>query len=274
MTFTVIYDETYIQCYSSADGSIMLRFQTASHRVTLPSLNDLVPENNDEECKNSHLDTGSAADVKPLTLILVPTGEEVVVINGQKSYKGVLLPAKKTDSTDGGRDGTIVGKKKKSSLPEKKVSESSVENIESILLTQYDLKNRKRGYSLFLPDNKEKFDEYWRVGYGIKLKLDGNSGDSKECEQQVSKRSNGSNGCRTQANHTGYNGYHLTEVTMELGDERIVPTQLLVRYGERTTILPILLFELFVTLHMPGPILHTLHCALISAHYHISAQLR
>jgi hypothetical protein len=211
----------------------MLRFQTASHKVTMPSLNALVPESNDV-CHRT------ITDGIPLTLILVATGEEVIVVSGQKSYKGLLLPAKKTDLTYGGRGGVIVGKKKKSPVSEKRVPVSSEVDMETILLTQYDLKNRKRGYSLFLADDKEKCDEYWRVAYGRKLKFDGNSGDSNECEREKSKRGNRSNDGNKQGNHTEYTGYHLTEVTMELGDQRIVPTQLLVRYSARTTILHIL----------------------------------
>jgi hypothetical protein len=233
----------------------MLRFQTASHRVTVPSLDLLVPANNQENMESSSA-IETVTDVKPLTLILLPTGEEVTVINGQKSYQGVLLPTKKMDLIDRGRDGATAGKKKNSG---KKVSKSSEEDIESILLTKYDLKNRGRGYSLFLPDNKEKCDEYWRVGCGLTLKLDANCSDSEECERELSKRSNSSSDGRGQGTYTGY---HLTEVTMELGDQRILPTQLLVRYGsERTTIHHILLFLLALYSRLYS-ILYTLLSAL------------
>ena len=73
-----------------------------------------------------------------------------------------------------------------------------------VLLTKLDMINRSRGYSLFLPDSKAKCDDYWRLGYGIQLINDAHASVNN-------------------------NGYHLTEVTMELGDQKIVPLQILVR---------------------------------------------
>ena len=204
----------------------MLRFQTSSHRVTSPSLNDLLPENNYnvEEIKEISLAPGT--ELKPLSLILLPTGEEITTFHGQKSYRGVLLPAKKKVPVDQKRDCGTVGKKNKNSLVEKRILDDSEDNFESILLTKFDLKNRKRAYSLFLPDNKEKCDEYWRLGFGVILKSDANSHKSKVCQGEAKERSDKRIEIREEENS---NGYHLTEVTMELGDQRIIPTQLLVR---------------------------------------------
>lgn len=78
---------------------------------------------------------------------------------------------------------------------------------ESILLTKLDIINRLQGYSRFLPDTKEKCDDYWRLCYGIELRCD---------TGLVSDENN-------------RNEYNLIRIIMELGDTRIVPVQLLAR---------------------------------------------
>jgi CTP:phosphocholine cytidylyltransferase-like protein len=74
-----------------------------------------------------------------------------------------------------------------------------------VAFTELDLLNRSRGYSLYLPDTREKCQQYWRLGYGIELQVDGVDAEGKE-------------------------GYRMMRVTVvEKGEERIVPEQLLYR---------------------------------------------
>lgn len=206
------------------------------------------------------------------TLIFLPTGEEVSVSAAKNSYRGILESLKITDLADPELQGKNAEKQTNNSSTKKKnlsaiedshLSPAAKGDCKSLLLTPYDVKNRSHGYSLFLPDNKEKCDEYWRLGYGIKLKGDGERTNNQNNEQhnenngrledarngnlnnggnklkkgmknrQNSQQNNGSNkdiiGDKSEAKKSECNGYHLTEVTMELGDSRIVPTQLLAR---------------------------------------------
>ena len=165
-------------------SAILLRVKTQCLRITKSLLGDYIAADSEDTVKT---------DVK--SMIFFPTGEEVTV-SSDDSYRGTVI-------TSNDRTHCLQSKenerRKKSSTPAPQTG--------SVLLTELDVKNRNRGYSLFLPDDKTKCDDYWRLGYGINLISDvagiigGDSGDN----------------------------YHLSEVTMELGDLRIIPIQLLVR---------------------------------------------
>ena len=164
-----------------------MRLKTFCFRVTKPPLEEIIAHPCEDIVKNKN----------PTSMIFLPTGEEVTIL-AFDSYKGTLNTSDvRRTCTDSSKRAAREGVE----LPDPSYIATS------ILLTKLDIKNRRRGYSLFLPDNKNKCDDYWRMGYGIDILPD---------IKQVS---------------TGQSdkGYHLSEITMELGDIRIVPTQLLAR---------------------------------------------
>ena len=162
--------------HHSLDGSTLLRFRTACSRVTDSDLTDFLHLNQDS-----------------VSMIFKPTGEEVTIV-APNAIRTILRSTEATDTSHEKKGGA------------KKVDQQFCD--ESILLTALDKRNRLQGYSLFLPDIKEKCDNYWRMGYGIELTCD------TELQSATEK-------CAE---------YYLSEITMELGDLRIVPSQLLARY--------------------------------------------
>jgi hypothetical protein len=92
----------------------------------------------------------------PSTMIYLPTGEGVTVAK-YNSYRGVLTS-------------DVLAKSMSHSKQQKKMNINDETDVH--LLTELDTMNRLRGYSLFLPDNKEKSDKYWRMTYGIELQDD------------------------------------------------------------------------------------------------------
>ena len=163
--------------HHSLDGSTLLRFRTACCRVIDSDPNDFLHLNQDS-----------------VSMIFKPTGEEITIV-APNARRTIL---KSTEAIDTSHE-TIKG-------GAEKVHQQFCD--ESILLTGLDKRNRLQGYSLFLPDIKEKCDNYWRMGYGIELTCD------TELQSATEK-------CAE---------YYLSEITMELGDLRIVPSQLLARY--------------------------------------------
>lgn len=157
----------------------------------------------DEDSEEHDVSEPKPLSTAQMTMIFLPTGEEVTVSTSH-SYKGALTTSSEESMKT--TTGELHSDKKKSYNSQKKLS-CPVLLDDSISLTKLDIKNRLRGYSLFLPDSKEKCIEYWQLGYGIKLRSDVSSCDDNK------------------------KGYHMTEVKMELGDHRIVPTQLLARYS-------------------------------------------
>lgn len=167
----------------------MLRFGTLCCRIIKPELKDLV--NCEMRKQSAHENSSTACGGRMVsTMIYLPTGEEVTVAT-YNSYRGYLTSDLINSSI------SDLNQKKKKNLDNKANSTSTN------LLTELDIKNRLRGYSLFLPDSKEKCDNYWRMAYGIELLNDTDDDNERK--------------------------YHMTEITMELGDNRIIPTQLLAR---------------------------------------------
>ena len=175
----------------SLDGSTLLRFRTVCCRVTDSDLNSLLDIQNVTRSVANH---DTCLDQKPISMVFKPSGEEVTLV-AQNANRRILKSMDAISCTSK----VIKGGFKKRDL---QLCD------ESILLTGLDKINRRQGYSLFLPDTKEKCDDYWRLGYGIEL----------ECDTELQSASES---CTE---------YYLSEIIMELGDVRIVPSQLLARF--------------------------------------------
>ena len=205
---TIILDSAHT-CFrycDDSDGSILMTFETATYRVIKPSFQDLIgnTSNNDKNNKSEELEKIKANEMKNMksTFLLVPTGEEVTISDFRTSYKGMLkceeeipieilsqpITSKQPAKQNGKKNSTTIKKGKLKSNEELSmnipaviasntmVSTSNIfsPNTVAILLTDFDIKNRARGYSLFLPDNKMKFEEYWKIGYGAILQSEKN----------------------------------------------------------------------------------------------------
>ena len=248
----IICNQRKIMIHS--DVSLLLKFETASYRVIKPPLSDLIPQQ-EGDLNSIEESTGI---IQPASFFIIPTGEEVQVERNQLSYKGILASKKKSTRDRCKIQEINVSKKKKKNdtLTQRKsdliqLSPSSLPSLvqekplQSLLLTDYDVKSRSRGYSLFLPETKEECDEYWRVAYGVNLCSeytetrkryvndnptmqsgerggggDGRGGREGEGEGRSDKEKGGEG---------GGGGYNVTEVTMQLGDKRVLPSQLLAR---------------------------------------------
>lgn len=194
------------------------------------------------------------------------------VERNQTSYKGILASKKDNAHYESKEQEVNVSKKKKKNSTSTQRKSDLIQlppsplhllvqerPVQSLLLTDYDVKNRFRGYSLFLPETKEECDEYWRVAYGVNLCSEyietrkrctndnetmqseegerggvivgvGRGGREIEEESEGGKRDGGRGGGQVEGGGVGGGGgYNLTEVTMQLGDKRVVPTQLLAR---------------------------------------------
>lgn len=179
-----------------------------------PPISDLVTQHD-----GVHVGEDSAETIRPVTLFIIPTGEEILIERKETSYKGILASNKNNLKNNRSQEINVMKKTKKSSTSSKQRNSDLIqtpvlhfpliEKEKSPLLTDYDVKNRLRGYSLFLPESKEECDEYWRVAYGVNL----------HCERE---------GEEGEGEETG-RGYNLSEVTMQLGDKRILPSQMLAR---------------------------------------------
>lgn len=201
------------------DVSLLLKFETASCRVIKPSISDLVIQHDGLHVGEESRETiDGVKTVQPVTLFIIPTGEEVLVERKEISYKGILASNKNNlkdlsqemNVTKKMRKNITSSKQKKSEVTQTPVLHfPPIEKERSPMLTDFDVKNRLRGYSLFLPESKEQCDEYWRVAYGVNL----------HCERE---------GEEGEGEGTG-RGYDLSEVTMQLGDKRILPSQMLAR---------------------------------------------
>jgi hypothetical protein len=150
---------------NSHGGCLMLRFQTMCCRVIKPEMEDLMICETKEQ--RAHENDVNTHGVLPSTMIYLPTGEGVTVAK-YNSYRGVLTSDTMTPST--------------SSSKQKKKTNNDNETIcsNTHLLTELDIKNRLRGYSLFLPSSKEKCDEYWRMTHGIQLHDDTDDDNVRE----------------------------------------------------------------------------------------------
>lgn len=179
-----------------------MTFETATYRVIKPSFQDLIGNIsiNYKNDKSEELEKIKANEIKNMksTFLLIPTGEEVTISDFRTSYKGMLKCEEEilieifsqptTLKQNGKKNSTTTKKGKLKSneelsmnipaviAPNTMVSTSNIfsPNSVAILLTDFDIKNRARGYSLFLPDNKMKFEEYWKIGYGAILQSEEN----------------------------------------------------------------------------------------------------
>lgn len=248
-----------------SDVSLLLKFETASYRVVKPPLSDLLPQ---QEGDLTVIEENTGI-IQPSSYFIIPTGEEVQVERNQTSYKGILASKKEIAHDESKVQEVHVSKKRKKNststqrksdliqLPPSSLHLPAQEKpVQSLLLTDYDLKNRSRGYSLFLPETKEECDEYWRVAYGVNLcseyietrkrcihdnQTDGEGGNGRGREEmreggkrdgrRGEKEGDGGRGGRQEdgGGVGGGGGYNVTEVTMQLGDKRVLPTQLLAR---------------------------------------------
>lgn len=214
-----------------------------------PPISDLVTQHDGYHVGEENTEAiDGVKTIQPATLFIIPTGEEVSIERKQISFKGIL--ASNQDNLNNSRSQEInvtkkikknstSSKQKKSDITQTPTLLPSIEEVQSPLLTDYDVKNRLRGYSLFLPETKEKCDEYWRVAYGVNLyseytetrKQNYNGDRTIMRDEKISDVREGEVEGEVEGKGGGYN---LSEVTMQLGDKRILPSQMLARYSNTT----------------------------------------
>ena len=246
-----------------------------------PPISDLVTQHDGIYVDEENTETiDGVKTFQPATLYIIPTGEEVLVERKQISYKGILASNQDNLNNSRSQEINVIKKMKKNSTSSKqKKSDTTqtpmiplplLDKEKSLLLTDYDVKNRLRGYSLFLPETKEECDEYWRVAYGVNLyseyteimkrNFNGNkmivSDEMRSVISMELNKKNINSGYKKVINESGMisaekereeregegeggggegkgegegGGYNLSEVTMQLGDKRILPSQMLAR---------------------------------------------
>ena len=215
-----------------------------------PPISDLVTQHDGIYVDEENTETiDGVKTFQPATLYIIPTGEEVLVERKQISYKGILASNQDNLNNSRSQEINVIKKMKKNSTSSKqKKSDTTqtpmiplplLDKEKSLLLTDYDVKNRLRGYSLFLPETKEECDEYWRVAYGVNLyseytetrKQNYNGDRTIMRDEKISDVREGEVEGEVEGKGGGYN---LSEVTMQLGDKRILPSQMLARYSNTT----------------------------------------